>query len=137
MKSGSVRTPQRRAEVIADLDSLVADPVAFVFRGKDHLIKPVTTEEFLRYVNASSRIMDVIKDPTVGPEEVLQSAHELISSVCDSITLEDVKSMTQAQIVALMTVVINFVTGKMGSDQKKKILTNRSPDLHIGSKLLQ
>ena len=51
---------EKDARVIADLDALIAKPVAFRFHGKTHLIKPVSTAEFLGFLEASVRIGEVI-----------------------------------------------------------------------------
>lgn len=114
---------QSTANVIADLDALVAERVAFRFKGQAHFIEPVTTKEFYQYVNASNQVLNVIRDPQATATQVIDAAHRVIASVCKTISREDVENMTQPQIGALLTLVVETVTGK-SQVEKKKTLTH-------------
>lgn len=108
---------------VQDLDAIVAEPVSFRFKGKIHTLKPFSLAEFLKFTNAQSALMNLLKD-----EDTLISSNDLakkylavIGSVCDSITLEDILAMEQVQVAALYQLVIDMVTGQVQqSDGKKK-----------------
>lgn len=108
---------------VTDLDAIVAESVHFRFKGKLHEIKPVTLEEFLKFSNAQAALMDKIKsdDSKLTPDKLVQQYHQVISAVCDSITVEDIKGMEQVQVAALYQLVIDQVTGQVkASDGQKK-----------------
>lgn len=113
------RNEHQEVNLIADLDALVADPTAFRFKGRTHVIKPITTKEFYKYLTASLRVVNVLKDPKATKDEVIESAHAVIASVCDSITAVDVENMTHPQITALLNLVIETVSGKSQVEKKK------------------
>lgn len=117
------------ARVIADLDALIAEPVAFRFQGKTHLIKPISTAEFLKFLEASSRIGAVIANKTAKTDDVITAYHGLIMSVCDSFTRKDVEKLTEAQSWALFRVIIETVKGKPSDQEaKKKLLEMTTPN---------
>jgi hypothetical protein len=112
--------------VISDLDAMVSEPVGFVLHGRTHVIKPITLEEFYKFVNAWTAVLSWKDSEKVGPREYLSGLTALFQSVCDSITPDDVSKLTQAQAGALFSLIVESVTGKAqaaevaGSDQKKK-----------------
>lgn len=110
------------ARVIADLDALIAEPVAFRFQGKSHLIKPISTAEFLKFLEASAKIGEVIVDKSAKPADIITAYHRLISSVCDTFTRRDVELMTEAQSWALFRVIVETVKGKPHDEESKKKL---------------
>lgn len=101
------------AQVVSDLDALVAEPIAFRFKGRVHEIKPISTIELLKFTNAFATLQALsAKSGTVSVEELVSAYAEVISSVCPSITRADVEEMTQAQVGALFQLVMDSVTGK-------------------------
>ena len=108
---------------VADLDAIVNDPVYFRYKGKIHTLKPMSLEQFLRFSNAQSRLMDGLKDDVkLTAKELAERYLSVISSVCDTILLDDILEMEQVQVAALYQLVIDLVTGQVGStgDVKKK-----------------
>lgn len=119
---GSRPTKEPKHEVVADLDAMIAEPVAFRFQGKTHLIRPVSTVELLKYAQAGERVKTVMKDSDASKDEVIDSAFQVIASVCDTIRRKDMEAMTQPQVGALLNLVVECVTGKVYArvDSEKK-----------------
>ena len=121
MKLFSIKDARPEPEVVSDLDALISDPVAFRFKGKAHVIKAISVQEFLKTSEALARMNTLLEAKTVGFEEIVDSYYELIHAVCDTIHREDVLKMTQAQVSALISLVIKAVTGEAQIDKKKAI----------------
>ena len=121
--------PTRKVEnvqVVADLDKLIAEPIAFRWNGKVHTIKPLTTKQFFKVtqelaeVDLMARKVKEDRD-SVTAERLMEMYANLFASVCDTIGKREVAEMQQAQIGALLNLVIECVTGKVhASDEKKK-----------------
>jgi len=114
------------AKLVSDLDRMIAESIAFKLHGKVHRINPITVEEFYRFTKAFS-IVSGMKPDSLSPAETLTMYHEVISSVAPTVTKKDIEDMTQAQVGALLQLVIEAVTGKAytevapaHSDEKKK-----------------
>lgn len=107
---------QPQAQVVSDLDAMVAHPVAFRLHGKVHFIKPITVKEFYAFTNAINSINALEKQEHVTSGQVLEMYEKLICSVCDSVTRKDVENLTQAQCGALLNLIIECVTGKAQVD---------------------
>jgi len=101
------------AQVVSDLDALVAEPIAFRFKGKVHEIKPISTLELLKFTNAFAGLQELSgKSDTITVSELVEAYTQVISSVCPTITSDHVKDMTQAQVAALFQLVMDSVVGK-------------------------
>lgn len=111
-------------DVVTDLDAIISESVSFRFNGKIHQIRPISLESFLKFSNAETKLMAGLKDEAIlkSPKELATRYFEMISSVCDSITLEDIQGMEQAQVAALFQLVLDVVTGQvdMGEGKKKR-----------------
>jgi hypothetical protein len=109
---------------ITDLDAIVAEPVYFRFKAKNHKLEPVSLEDFLKFTNAHDSLMRAIKDPEtrLTPHELAEKMHNIFHSVCKTITLQDVLSMEQVQVAAIYQLIIDMVTGQvdMGEGKKKR-----------------
>jgi hypothetical protein len=107
---------------VADLDAIVADPVDFRFGGKIHTLNPFTVEDYLRYVNAKVSLETEIRSGAITADQLVQSYFKVISAVCTTITIADIKKMQQVQVAALYQLVIDMVTGQVdtGEDKKKR-----------------
>lgn len=111
----------KATEPIADLDAIIAQSVAFKYKGKIHTLKPMTLEEFLKFTNAQSALLTLLKDDQqLTPKALAESYLGVISSVCDTITLDDIMDMEQAQVAALYQLVIDLVTGQVDTGEGKK-----------------
>lgn len=96
---------------IIDLDALIAEPVAFRWQGKTHLVRPMDTKTFFKITNEMSRIQSMIgKDHS--NEQVVEAYARVFGTVCDTITKRDVYNMTQAQVGALFQMIMDCVSGR-------------------------
>lgn len=118
------------AQVVSDLDAMVAQSVAFKLHGKIHNIKPISVKEFYAFTNAMLSIQGLETAEHVTPAQIIDLYATLIRSVCDTVTRHDIEQMTQAQCGALLNLIVECVTGKAhaqgdgtGSEQKKNTLT--------------
>ncbi len=106
---------------VADLDSIVADPVPFRFKGKIHILKPFSLEEYLKFVNAKGALeRSMMGSEKITPQELAKQYHAVIAAVCDTITVEHILSMEQVQVAALYQLVIDMVTGQVETGEGKK-----------------
>jgi len=99
--------------VYANLDQLIAEPLPFRVHGKVHILKPVTTEEFYFLTNALSRLY-TLRDQEKGvkADELIEAYFQVVSSICSTITRKDIEDMTQPQIGALYSLVLEHATGR-------------------------
>jgi hypothetical protein len=116
--------PAREAatkNVVADLDKLIAEPVAFRFNGKAHLIKPITTAEFFKITSELAKMDALRKKDTIDNVELIDAYVGLLTAACDTLKREDIENMTQAQVGALFQLVLDCVTGRsFGASEEKK-----------------
>lgn len=130
----------RDIEPVTDLDALIAEPVPFRYNGKIHNIKPIALDEFLKFTNAQANLMDAIKkdDVKLTADDLAGRYHSVISSLCDTISLDDVRNMSQPQVAALYQLVIDQVTGQVntGDGKKKRMkipLYQSAPEVPLSS----
>jgi len=108
-------------EVVADLDALISDDIAFRFGGKTYKIKPLEAgEAFIVWQNLS-KLEGLTKRDEVTFTEVLDFYTDLFSSVCPEIKRSDVEQMSQPQCAALLQLILDTVTGRVFSESKKKV----------------
>lgn len=100
------------AQVVSDLDAMVAHPVAFRLHGKVHYIKPISVKEFYAFTNALAGISALESEQKLTSAQVIDLYERLIASVCDSISRREIEMMTQAQCAALLQLIVECVTGK-------------------------
>lgn len=115
---------KHKVEMVADLDSLLEETVSFKLHGKTHIIKPVELQEFLKFSNAYSSLFNFSAENRVddlSTEKLKSMYFDIFSSVCETITREDVSKMGQSQIGALYQLIVDKVTGKADVDKKKTI----------------
>lgn len=103
-------------KVIADLDSIVSQPIGFRFMGKDYVIEPVTTEKFMQIAGALERMQNIAKEHAenkgITQEDVYESYHDFIKSLCPKITVKDLRSMALPQLHAVINLMIRHITGQ-------------------------
>lgn len=107
---------------IVDLDAIIAEPVPFRFRGKIHVLEPIDLESFLKFTSAQAELMRTLNDKEnpLGADEFAQKMHRLYSSVCKTLTLQDVQKMEQSQVAALYQLVLDLTTGQVDKGDGKK-----------------
>jgi hypothetical protein len=84
------RPENKDCEIVVDLDAIVEDTVSFKLHGKVHDIKPVLVKDFFKLANAMNVLLTLRQKEQLTTEEVMEGFHSLISSVCDTITREDI-----------------------------------------------
>jgi hypothetical protein len=97
--------------VLRDFDALVADAVSFKLHGKIHVMNPVTVLEFWKFSESMAQIQLLATQEGVTIDSLTEGYLGIFQSVCPSITLEDVKNMTQPQIGALLQFVVDTIKG--------------------------
>jgi hypothetical protein len=122
MKLWPSRTKAQGVEPVTDLDVMVAEPIPFRYKGVIHYLKPMQLDEFLKFTNAQFHLMEAIKkeDVKLTANDLANRYHAVIASVCDTITLDDILNMEQAQVAALYQLVIDLVTGQTTTGDGKK-----------------
>lgn len=129
------RMNAKPAKVIADLDDLIAEPVAFRFQGKTWVLKPVDTETFMRVARALEDIQELLSGHSGGEpknkEEIYDAYLVFIQPLCEGIGMTEIRSMTLPQLHALMSLIIRHITGQTtqesvsgSEEEKKKTLTS-------------
>lgn len=109
---------------VTDLDAIVSESVTFRFKGKVHNLKPISLAEYLKFINAMAEMNKAFEEKDKSPltaKDLASKYHAVIAAVCDTITLDDILSMEQAQVAALYQLVIDQITGQVDhGDGKKK-----------------
>jgi len=109
-------------EVVADLDALVNEDIAFKLGGKTYTIKPLSAGEAFVVWNNLSKLDQLRAKNEVSYSELLAFYADLFKSVCPEITRKHVEDMSQTQCAALLQLILDTVTGRVFSDGKKKLL---------------
>jgi hypothetical protein len=107
---------------VADLDKILVGKVIFKLHGNQHTINPLTTEQLFKFINILDEVQNT-KHEGKTVEELIDKFHRLFSSVCPSITLEDVRDCSMNQVVGLLSLVIESATGRqtpLGDDGEVK-----------------
>lgn len=129
MKLWPARSKFKDLEPVADLDAIVAEPVTFRYQGKIHSVKPIRLDEFLKFTNAQSKLMEELKgeENRMTPRQLAERYHSVVNAVCDTLTIDDILTMEQAQVAALYQLVIDMVTGQVKLDGSQKKSRQKIP----------
>jgi hypothetical protein len=107
--------------MVADLDALLDESISFRLHGRDHEIRPISAAEFFKFTNAYAGLSALGNKNEIPTEQLISAYYEVFSSVCGTITKEDVRQMSIAQVGALFQLIIESVTGRAQVDQKKTL----------------
>jgi hypothetical protein len=107
---------------VADLDALIQKPLHFKLRGKICTINPISSLTFYKFSNNVGKAYELHKTKDLTRDDIIKFYFEMLSSVCDDITTEDVEEMNEAQITALIQLILDAVTGRIWGTEKKKTL---------------
>lgn len=109
---------------ISDLDAIIVKSVPFRFKGKIHRLDPINLEDFLKFTSAQATLMTAMSNQELqlSAKDLAQKIFNVFSSVCSTLTLDDVLAMEQVQVAALYQLVLDMVTGQvdMGEGKKKR-----------------
>lgn len=116
------QAPKGSAAVkVADLDALVSKSITFTLHGKDHKIDPLTVEQFVRFAAAYSDVLKLQDQDVVTPEQLVEAYYNLVSSVCTTVSKDDIHKMSQQQVAALFQIMVDLHTGRLFGDEKKTL----------------
>ena len=111
----------RGPELFADLDSIIEKDVWFKLHGKARKIKPLTAEEFMIFANALSGFYALKDVKNLEPSVLVESCYQLASTIVDPISKDDISEMSQAQWSALFTMIMDKISGKLYTEEKKSV----------------
>lgn len=114
------RGEHKPVKVIADLDLLVSQPIGFKYLGRDHVIQPMTTANYIEVVKALHDMEMIVgkrqDDPDFDQDSIYAAYHRFVSALCKTISIEDIKKAKLPQLHALMALMISHIKGETASD---------------------
>lgn len=118
------RSQSASGVIVTDLDALIETPVKFRLHGKDHILNPISTVNFLKVVGKLQELIQLKDDEkaveNLKTEDFINRYYGLFSEVCDTITKKDIGLMTHAQLGALISILVEHIQGKTHSEVEKK-----------------
>ena len=122
-------SPADNARIVTNLDRLVAEPVGVMLLGKRRIVKPITTEQFLKLSRELAAIdmlrMKAQTEP-LDEKEVVEKYSELFKIAVEPFSGDDMNKMTYPQMAALFQVILDCVGGKAQVEDEKKNV-NQTP----------
>lgn len=126
--------PADQTPYVRDLDAIVSDPIGIKLHGRVRMLKPIETMQFLKFMNQWQEFgkwQREVKDAT--PNSVIDKLHNLLNTVCDDISKEDIEKMTNSQVAAVIDVVFKTISGEIfvpqNDDEVKKKMRMRLSDM--------
>jgi hypothetical protein len=116
-KEGSQKV---RGDVAFDLDAVAARPMAFIYRGREHVIKPMTVEQFAQSQAILPILLKLYKTEELADEEVIDAYFQFFSFMCDTLTREDIAKMDRKQAEYLVTQLAKHIAGEELIEEQKK-----------------
>lgn len=99
-------------EVLCDLDAVLSRRVTFIFRGRTHVIEPITVE---RLFDFWFQVEEFKKLEQKEPDASNAAFYKVMRSVCKTLTLDDCAQMTVVQKGDLVSHVAAKITGNRGA----------------------
>lgn len=93
-----------------NLDELVAEPGTVVYKGKEYKVPEMTVEQFFRLL----QVQQQVDEGDVAGN--LEATRKMLMEVVEGMTEEDVKSMTMAQMSALVQFIIEDVLSSTNTE---------------------
>lgn len=124
------------SDIVADLDAIIAKPVTFRLAGKLHELKPVSLKQYMGFINKLGLIDTIAKQADKKEVKMIETLTrhlaEVFGEVCDTITIDDVRKMSYSQAVALYSLIIELMQGKLHArvenTEKKNTLAHTSQE---------
>lgn len=113
------RDDRRPTKMIADLDDLISQPIGFKFRGKEYIIEPMTTENFMLVTNAMHELEQILKTKEhsqFNEKEIYKAYYNFVSVLCPTISYYSIKKAKIPQLHALLNLMIRHITGQTAPD---------------------
>jgi hypothetical protein len=117
---GKSQSRSLNTNIVADLDAILVEPVCFVLHGSEHIIRPLTTEQFFRLTSEYTKLLEIQRSDKIDTSDLIDKYYGFVSTVCDSVSRKDIENMTQQQVGALLNLIIGILTGETF---KKKVIT--------------
>lgn len=111
----------KSVDVIADLDAILVEPVAFKLHGIDHVIQPITVEQAFRLSNALVHFNDLMQKHGLTAEDIIVGYFDLVQIVAPSVTREDIEKADQRQLASLFSFIVRSFTGELFAEKKKTL----------------
>jgi hypothetical protein len=109
--------------IVADLDAIIAEPMAFKLGGKAYEIIPVKVEDFVKLARSLDQIRKLLEERKEGKDitddHVTEAYFSFFSPLCPQLTLSDVRKMNVVQLHALLQLFIRHFTGQDITLKKK------------------
>lgn len=113
--------PAKTPEVIADLDAILVEPVAFTLHGKNHTVAPISTEQSFRLANKLNEFQELMKKEGLNADTVISGYWELVQIAAPSLTRKDIEDATERQLSSLFSFIVRAYTGELFSEKKKTV----------------
>lgn len=112
-------------DVYFDFDKMQSAPIKFRLGGKTHTLKPVKVGEFYQLANSIARLQAFAQsDLKSDKEQSITRLHDILASVCDTITVNDLKATEPHVLGLLYQLLMEHATGKFKEEtwdvEKKK-----------------
>lgn len=110
---------QQDVKVVVDLDRMVLEQRGFRFNGKVYMVKPMKHKIWLGVCNELAALNLIANSgKPFDRAQVRKTYWKLISKAVDGLSSAAVEQMTDAQMGALVQLVIECVTGKAYVEKK-------------------
>jgi hypothetical protein len=112
---------EENVDLVSDLDALIAKPITFRVLGKVHKIEPISTGDFFKVLNSLEKLHSLQRKQGKYEEKELIDAYvKFIGAVCPTIGRMEIQQMTQSQVIALVQIIIDTISGKTHAEIEKK-----------------
>lgn len=120
---------RNKPEVVADLDAMLVESVAFKFHGREHVIEPITLNQFMQFTNDLVSFKALDGTTALSPDQVIDGYWNLVKGVAPSVTREDIEKATQTQLGSLFSLIVRTITGETFATEKKTLKTTETTNL--------
>ncbi len=111
-----------KTDAYYDLDAMLTERVAFKVLGKIHVLEPLSTEKFYKFVKSIS-VINSLKENSVTAEEFINVYADILEPIIPTLTKKDIRKLTVQQANGIFNFVIETVLGKQHlTDNEKKTL---------------
>lgn len=116
--------------VVVDLDRMLGELPGFKYRGKVYQIRAMDTAVWLRLCEELAALNLLMRKEGFNRKEIRDRYYRLLVKAVDGISFEDVDQMTDAQLGAVVQLIVDCITGRayaQEGDKKKAPTTPGTP----------
>ncbi len=110
---------EANARLVADIDKIVSQPVSFNLHGRVRVLKPISTEEFLKFTKAYNELVLTQEQEDVTAKTYIKNIYKMFKTVCNDISIKDIQEMNQVQIGALHGLIVRTVSGEIFTEDQE------------------